>query len=152
MKLDAKDRMILNLLQKNAKITNKQLALKLSLSTTAVYERVKKLERSAIIRNYPTILDRKKLGRELMVFSHIKLEKHVQEYIANFERNISKLKEVHECYHVSGDYDYILKMTFHNMDEYRQFMVEKLTTIPGIGSTHSIFVISEVKSEFGFQL
>lgn len=152
MNLDKTDTRILNLLQENAKYTHKQLSLKLNLSPTAVYERIKKLEREGIIRNYQANLNRKLLGRELMVFSHIKLERHSQQNIADFERQISKLKEVHECFHVSGDYDYILKMTFKNMDVYRDFMVNKLTTIPSIGSTHSIFVINEVKNETGIEL
>ncbi|NLN32628.1 MAG: Lrp/AsnC family transcriptional regulator [Flavobacteriaceae bacterium] len=152
MNIDPKDLEILNQLQENSKLTNKQLSMKLNLSVTAVFERVKKLERSGIIKTYAAILDRKELGRELMVYSHVKLEKHSQKNISEFENQIKLLDEVHECYHVSGDYDYILKMTFSDMDEYREFMVKKLTTIPSIGSTHSIFVISEVKSEVGYKL
>lgn len=152
MNLDKTDTQLLNLLQENAKYTNKQMSLKLNLSPTAVYERVKKLERNGMIKSYTANLDRKLLGKELMVFSHIKLERHSQQNIADFEKQISKLKEVHECFHVSGDYDYILKMTFQNMDVYRDFMVNKLTTIPSIGSTHSIFVINEVKNEIGIEL
>lgn len=152
MNLDRLDLEILNQLQENSKLTHKQLSMKLNLSVTAVFERVKKLERSGIIKTYAAILDRKELGRELMVYSHVKLEKHSQKNISEFEKQIKLLDEVHECYHVSGDYDYILKMTFSDMDEYRGFMVNKLTTIPSIGSTHSIFVISEVKSEVGYKL
>lgn len=152
MNLDKTDLEILNHLQENSKFTHKQLSIKLSLSPTAIFERIKKLERTGIIRGYSAILDRKTLGKELMVFSHIKLEKHSQKNITEFEKQIKLLNEVHECYHVSGDYDYILKMTFSDMDSYREFMVKKLTTIPSIGSTHSIFVINEVKNEVGFRL
>lgn len=152
MNLDEKDFEILNALQVNSKITHKQLSLNLHLSTTAVYERIKKLERAGIIKNYAAVLDRKALGKELLVLSHIKLEKHSQQNIAEFEKKIFALNEVHECFHVSGDYDYILKMTFQNMDAYRDFMVNKLTTIPSIGSTHSVFVINEVKNEIGMKL
>ena len=152
MNLDKTDLEILNQLQENSKSTHKQLSVQLNLSPTAVFERIKKLERGGIIKGYSAILDRKALGKELMVFSHIKLEKHSQENIAEFERQIRLLNDVHECYHVSGDYDFILKMTFANMDVYREFLVEKLTTIPSIGSTHSIFVINEVKSEVGYKL
>ncbi|MGB6083607.1 Lrp/AsnC family transcriptional regulator [Moheibacter sp.] len=152
MNLDKTDLEILNHLQENSKFTHKQLSIKLSLSPTAIFERIKKLERTGIIRGYSAILDRKTLGKELMVFSHIKLEKHSQKNITEFEKQIKLLNEVHECYHVSGDYDYILKMTFSDMDSYREFMVKKLTTIPSIGSTHSIFVINEVKNEIGFRL
>ncbi|MFA7688276.1 MAG: Lrp/AsnC family transcriptional regulator [Moheibacter sp.] len=151
MNLDPTDIQILNRLQEDSKITHKQLSSKLNLSTTAVYERIKKLERSGAIKNYMAVVDRKVVGKELMVFSHIKLERHSQQNIADFEKQISQLKAVHECFHVSGDYDYILKMTFRNMDAYRDFMVNQLTTIPSIGSTHSIFVINEVKNEIGIK-
>ena len=149
--MDEKDIEILEALQENSKITHKQLSLKLNLSTTAIYERVKKLERTGIIKTYAAILNRNLLGKELLVLSHIKLEKHSQKNISDFEKKILELKEVQECFHVSGDYDYILKMLFKNMDSYRDFMVNKLTTIPSIGSTHSIFVIHEVKNEIGIK-
>ena len=152
MNLDENDLKILNALQENSKITHKQLSLNLNLSTTAIYERIKKLERSGIIKNYSAVLDRKALGKELLVLSHIKLVKHSQQNITEFEKKIFSLNEVQECFHVSGDYDYILKMSFKNMDVYRDFMVNKLTTIPSIGSTHSLFVINEVKNEVGFKL
>lgn len=149
--MDERDIEILEVLQENSKITHKQLSLKLNLSTTAIYERVKKLERTGIIKTYAAILNRNLLGKELLVLSHIKLEKHSQKNISDFEKKILELKEVQECFHVSGDYDYILKMLFKNMDSYRDFMVNKLTTIPSIGSTHSIFVIHEVKNEIGIK-
>lgn len=152
MNLDKTDFRILKLLQQDSKMTNKQLSSKLNLSVTAIYERTKKLEKSGIIKRYAAILDRKLLGRELMVFSQVKLERHTKQNIEDFEYRILQLNEVHECNHVSGDSDYILKMTFRDMDEYRDFIVTKLTSIPGIGSTHSIFVINEVKSEAGFEL
>lgn len=150
--LDKIDLELLNLLQKNAKMTHKQLSLQLNLSTTAIYERIKKLENSGVIEGYAALLNRKKLGKELLVFSNIKLVRHSQENIEMFEQNISKLPEVQECYHISGDYDYILKMSFPSMDVYRDFMVNKLTTISCIGSSQSQFVIKEVKSEVGYVL
>lgn len=151
MTLDSHDFKILNLIQKNSKMTNKQLSLELNLSPTAVFERIRKLERAGIIKNYTAVLDRKLLGRELMVFSHVKLERHSKQNINDFESQITAFSEVHECYHVSGDSDYILKMTFTDMDAYRDFIVTKLTSIPSIGSTHSIFVINEVKNESGYR-
>ncbi len=150
--LDKIDLEILNEIQENSKITHKQLSLKLNLSPTAVFERIKKLERTGIIKGYSAILSRKALGKELMVFSHIKLERHSQQNITEFENQINFLKEVHECFHVSGDYDFILKMSFSDMDSYRDFLVNKLTIIPCIASSHSIFVIDEVKNEVGYRL
>lgn len=152
MQLDKTDISILNLLQEDAKMTHKLMSQKLNLSTTAIFERVKKLEGNGLIERYSAILNRKALGKELMVFTHVRLDRHSKQNIADFESQIALLKEVHECYHISGDYDYILKMTFSSMDVYRDFMVKKLTTIPSIGNTHSIFVINEVKNEIGFRL
>lgn len=152
MQMDTVDVRLLNLLQENAKITHKQLSLQLNLSATAIYERIKKMERAGVIEKYTALLNRKLLGRELMVFTHVRLVRHSQENIADFEQEIALINEINECYHISGDYDYILKMTFHDMDDYREFMLKKLTTIPSIGNTHSIFVINEVKNEIAYVL
>lgn len=152
MNLDSTDLLLLNLLQKDAKMTHKQLSLRSNLSTTAVYERIKKLEKFGIIKRYAAVLDRKVMGQELMVIAHVRLNRHSKENITNFEQQIALLKEVHECYHIGGEYDYILKMTFSDMDAYREFMFKKLTSIPSIGNTHSMFVIKEVKSDMGYDV
>ncbi|MFL0082048.1 Lrp/AsnC family transcriptional regulator [Tenacibaculum maritimum] len=146
MKLDALDKRLINLLQINSKQTTKQLSLQLGLSVTAVYERIKKLEKEKIIKNYVALVNKDKIERSFLVFCHIKLEKHTKEYIAVFEKEINRLEEVTECFHVSGDYDYILKIYMKDMTAYREFMVDKLTALKHIGSTHSIFTIGEVKN------
>ncbi|WBX76255.1 Lrp/AsnC family transcriptional regulator [Tenacibaculum ovolyticum] len=146
MKLDKIDKKLLGLLQKDSKQTTKQLSLHLDLSVTAVYERVKKLEREEVITEYVALLNKNKIDKSFLVFCHIKLEKHTKEYIVVFEKEINKLEEVTECFHVSGDYDYILKIYVKDMDEYREFMVNKLTALKHIGSTHSTFTIGEVKN------
>lgn len=151
MNLNPTDFKILNLLQKDSKMTHKLLSLTLNLSPTAVFERIKKLERNGIIKKYSVVLDRKLLGHELLVFTHVKLERHSKQNISDFESQITGFSEIHECYHVSGDSDYILKMSFTDMDAYRDFIVTKLTSIPSIGSTHSIFVINELKSNTGYE-
>ena len=145
MTLDAIDKKLLTLLQNDSKGTTKELSLKLNLSVTAVYERVKKLERLGIIDKYVALLDREKIEKAFVVFCHVKLLQHTIEYLTSFESDVVMLDEVHECFHVSGDYDYILKIYVKNMQEYREFMVTKLTTLKHIGSTHSTFMISEVK-------
>jgi len=146
MKLDATDKKLLMLLQEDSRKTTKELSLKLNLSVTAVYERVKKLEREGIVSKYVALLDRNKINKGFVVFCHIKLIQHTKEYLNHFERDVTRLDEVLECFHVSGDYDYILKIYVENMEEYREFMVTKLTTLQHIGSTHSTFMISEVKN------
>lgn len=145
MSMDKIDRQLLHLLQRDSKQTNKALALSLGLSVTAVYERIRKLEKQGVIKSYVALLDKQKVEKNFVAFCHVKLVQHSQEYVVNFEKLVAKLPEVLECYHLSGDYDYILKVLVTDMDEFRTFMVEKLTKIDHIGSTHSMFVISEVK-------
>ena len=149
MNLDTTDKALINLLQADSKQTNKELSTKLNLSVTAVYERIKKLERLGIIDRYVALINKKVIGKNFIAFCHIKLIQHAKNYVTKFEREIIKLEEVLECYHVSGDYDYILKIVVEDMETYREFMVNKLTAISHIGSTHSTFVINEVKHTTG---
>ncbi len=152
MLMDAIDKKLLGLLQEDTKKTTKELSLVLNLSVTAVYERIKKLEREGIIRKYVALLDRAKIEKAFVVFCHVKLIQHTKEVIHTFESEVVLLKEVSECFHVSGDYDYILKVNVKDMDEYREFMVTKLTGLQHIGSTHSSFMIGEVKNTSAFEL
>ena len=138
------------LLQEDSKKTTKELSLKLNLSVTAVYERVKKLEREGVVDKYVALLDRNKISKGFVVFCHIKLAQHTKEYLTTFEKEVTRLDEVLECFHVSGDYDYILKICVKDMEAYREFMVTKLTTLQHIGSTHSTFMIGEVKNSTSF--
>lgn len=144
--MDAIDKKLLMLLQEDSTRTTKELSLKLNLSVTAVYERIKKLEREGVVDKYVALLNRNKVNKGFVVFCHLKLIQHTKEYLTIFEREVTLLDEVLECYHVSGDYDYILKIYVKDMEEYREFMVTKLTTLQHIGSTHSTFMISEVKN------
>ena len=152
MNLDSIDKKLLKLLQEDSKRTTKELSLKLDLSVTAVYERIKKLEREGIIEKYVVLINRNKIKKGFVVFCHLKLMQHTKEFISQFEKEVVKLTEVLECFHVSGDYDYILKICVENMEEYREFMVTKLTTLQHIGSTHSTFMIGEVKNTTAFTL
>ena len=144
--MDSIDKKLLQLLQTDAKKTTKELALKLNLSVTAVYERIKKLEREGIIEKYVALINRLKVEKGFVVFCHLKLIQHTREFVTTFEKEITQLKEVIECHHVSGDYDYILKIAVKDMEAYREFLVSKLTTLEHMGITHSTFMISEVKN------
>ncbi len=146
MILDQTDRRLLRFLQQDCKQTNKELSLKLNLSVTAVYERIKKLERLQVIEGYSARLNKEAVGLGFLAFCHIKLEKHAKNAIDYFEREVMKLDEVLECFHVSGDYDYLLKVVVKDMEHFRTFMVTKLTAIAHIGSTQSSFTIKEVKN------
>ncbi|MFT5257062.1 MAG: Lrp/AsnC family leucine-responsive transcriptional regulator [Arenicella sp.] len=150
--LDYIDKKLINLLQEDSKQTTKKLSLQLNLSVTAVYERVKKLEHQKVIERYVAIINKNKIEKSFLVFCHIKLIQHSKEHVTTFEREVLKLEEVSECFHVSGDYDYILKVYVKDMDAYRDFVVTKLTAIRYIGSTHSTFVIEQVKNNTAINL
>ena len=145
IKIDAKDREVLALLQEDSKRTTKEYANRLGLSTTAVYERIKRLEKTGVITRYVALVDKNKVNKAFMVLCHVKLIQHIKDNVLQFEREVVQLEEVSECYHISGDYDYILKVNVSDMETYREFMVTKLTAIKNIGSTQSSFVINEVK-------
>lgn len=146
MDLDEIDQKLLVLLQNNSKLTSKQLSAELHLSVTAIFERVKKLEKAGVISRYVALADKSKIGRDFIVLCHVKLDQHRKEYISQFEKEIVQFAEVLECFHVSGDYDYILKICVKDIKEYREFMVTKLTSLKHIASTQSSFSIKEVKN------
>ncbi|AZB08106.1 Lrp/AsnC family transcriptional regulator [Chryseobacterium sp. G0162] len=146
MELDDTDKKLLLFLQEDCKQTTKQLAGKLGLSVTAVYERIKKLENAGVISKYVALLNKSKVQRNFIILCHIKLTQHKKEFVLQFEKEVMNLQEVTECFHVSGDYDYILKIGVKDIEDYRNFMLTKLTTLQHIASTHSSFMISEVKN------
>ncbi len=145
MKFDEVDIRLLSLLQEDSKKTTKEYANHLNLSVTAVYERIKRLEKTGVVLKYVALVDKKKVSKAFVVLCHVKLIQHVKEFVVQFERDVLKLEEVTECYHISGDYDYILKIHVSDMEAYRDFMVTKLTALKNIGSTQSSFAIAEVK-------
>lgn len=145
MSLDATDKKLLSLLQKDCKQTTKVLSMQLDLSVTAVYERIKKLENSGVIKDYVALISKEKINKNLVAYCHVKLKQHTQDNVVQFENQITLLEEVLECYHISGEFDFLLKVIFSDMKEYREFMVEKITSLKQIGSTHTMFVIQEVK-------
>lgn len=145
MVFDEIDKKLLELLQNDCKQTNKELSMKLNLSVTAVYERIKKLEREHVIDKYVALVKKEKVDKAFVAFCHVKLVQHSQDYVMKFEKEVTNLAEVLECYHISGDYDYLLKVLVKDMQAFREFIVNKLTIIEHIGSTHSMFVINEVK-------
>ena len=144
--LDPKDKKLLVLLQNDAKKTTKELASELDLSVTAVFERIKKLEKQQIIKRYVALLNPEKIQKNFIVLCHVKLVQHKKEYISQFEKEITQFPEVLECFHVSGDSDYILKICVKDIQEYREFMVSKLTNLQHIASTQSSFMIKELKN------
>ncbi len=152
MKLDTIDKSILRNLQEDAHLTTKELSNRLNLSPTPVYERVRRLEKEGVIKGYVALVDREKIEKDLMVFCNIRLKEHAQEAGAKFVRDIVKLEEVMECYNISGEYDFMLKIVVKDMREYQSFLMNKLASLENIGSTHSTFVMSEIKSKTALEI
>jgi Lrp/AsnC family leucine-responsive transcriptional regulator len=150
--LDPTDLRLMGLLQVDSKQTIKELAAKLNLSTTPVYERIKRLEREGYINRYVAILDREKMHMSLMAFCNISLKEHSKKFIDQFEREILELPEVNSCYHLTGMYDYLLKVIVKDVSAYQHFIVEKLATLENIGKVESALVMNEIKESTAIQL
>jgi len=145
IKLDETDLRILSLLQKNGRITNRELSEQLGLSPTPIFERVKKLEKSGIIAHYSAVLDASKLGKHLYAFAHISLKDHTKEKVAQFSKDIDQMEEVQECHYVTGDSDFILKILLGSMEDYRDFMMNKIFELQNIGKVESFLSLSVAK-------
>ena len=148
-KLDEKDVDILRTLQQNARLTNKELAAKVHLSTTPTYERVKRLERLGVIKQYATILDAGKLNKGFAVFCSIKLRRLNSEMATAFTDMVKELPEVTECYNISGSFDYLLRIHASDMKHYQQFLLNVIGRHDNISRLESTFVMEEVKHEYG---
>lgn len=150
--LDAKDIAILRALQHDARLSNKELAAKVHLSTTPTYERVKRLERLGFIKQYATILNPEKLNRGFAVFCSIKLRRLNTEYANAFTDMIKKVPEVTECYNISGSFDYLLRIQAPDMKYYQQLLLNVIGHHENIDSLESTFVMEEIKHEYGVSL
>ena len=150
--LDPTDIAILNLLQKNARLTHKEIAHRTNRSLSAIQVRVKKLEELGIIERYVTLLNRKKVNRDLTVFVAGRLSNYHQGALREFRDSVIPYEQVMECYQMSGDRDFILKVVVRDMEAYNLFIQEKLSLVPHMGSVQSMFVISQEKYETAFQL
>ena len=146
--LDQTDIRILRELQKDAKLTTKELAAKVNLSPSPVFERQKRLEREGYIKKYIAVLDPIKVGNGITVLCNVRLKHHSKEYSRQFTSVIADIEEVVECFNTSGDYDYQLKIYARNMQHYQEFILGTLGDLDCIGSLHSIFVIGEVKNTY----
>ena len=145
MTIDDSDRKILTLLQENAKLTTKEIADKLGLSVTPVYERIKRLEKHKYIRGYVALVDRKKVDKSLMAFLFISLKEHSQKALLSFENEILKFPKVIECYHIAGQYDFLLKILVKDMQDYHEFTFHRLATLDNIAHVQTDFVMNDLK-------
>ena len=151
-KLDKVDLQILRTLQENARLTTKELAAQVSLSSTPVFERLKRLEREGYIKKYIAVLDADKLNQGFVVFCNVKLRRMNKDIAMEFTCIIQNIPEVTECYNISGSYDYLLKIHAPNMKYYQEFILNVLGTIDSLGSLESTFVMAEVKHRYGIHI
>ncbi len=143
--LDERDIEILKLLQQNAKITVKEIADTIHLSTTPVHERIKRLEQNGIIKQYATLLNSKLVKKGLIVICYVSLKQHNKVAGSKFIKSILELNAVIECYNISGEFDFMLKVVAENMDDYYNFHVNKLSQVENIGNVQSVFVMGVIK-------
>lgn len=142
---DEKDLQILRLLQKNARITVKEIGEQVHLSTTPVHERIKRMETTGIIKQYAALLDHTKVNKPLMVICYVSLKEHNKNAGVKFIETINRLSEVVECYSISGEFDFMLKVMAANMDDYYNFHVNKLSQLENMGHVQSVFVMGIIK-------
>ncbi|MEJ7627944.1 MAG: Lrp/AsnC family transcriptional regulator [Ferruginibacter sp.] len=143
--LDDKDISILKLLQDNARATVKEISNSIHLSTTPVHERIKRMEASGVIKQYATLLDHRKVKKGLMVICYVSLKQHSKNAGQKFIKTIHELNEVIECFNISGEFDFMLKVVCEDMNNYYDFHVNKLSQIENVGQVQSVFVIGVIK-------
>lgn len=144
--LDSIDLLILSLLQQDGRTSNADLARHTNLSPPAIHARLRRLETDGFIRQYAAILDREALGYDLLCFISVVIQIHQPNAVGNIKDAIQALPEVLECHHVTGEYDYLLKVAIRNRKELEHFVMDKLTPIPGIAKIHTSLVLREIKA------
>ena len=152
MKFDEVNKQILSILQEDGSITNSELAKRIGLAPASTLERVKKLEKTGVIRKYVALLDAEKVGRDIVAFVEISMSEHSAEAIRLFSSEIAKIPEVLDCHHISGDKDFLLKVVTDSIKNYEKFALEKLAVIPHVGKISTLFVLSTIKSETSLHL
>lgn len=152
LRLDDIDLKILRCLQDNARLTTKELSEKVNLSTTPVFERLKRLERDGYIKKYVAVLDAEKLDRGFLVFCSVKLKQMNRDVANDFVSVIQNIPQVTACYNVAGEFDYLLTINAPSMKYYNDFVINVLGTIESIGSILSTFVMKEIKQTHGFYI
>lgn len=145
VQLDEKDIELLKLLQNNARMTVKEIAEKINLTSTPVHERIKRLEETGVIKQYATLVDPSKVGKGLTVICYVSLKEHSKTAGTNFIKTIHSLNEIVECYNISGEFDFMLKVVSENMETYYDFHVNKLSQIENMGQVQSVFVMGVIK-------
>jgi Lrp/AsnC family leucine-responsive transcriptional regulator len=143
--LDTKDFEILKLLQHDAKLTVREIASRIHLSPTPTHERIKRLESEKVIKGYAALIDNRKVNKKIMVICHVSLKEHDKKTAQAFITGITGFKEVVECYNISGEFDFMLKIISESMESYHHFFINYLGGVKGIGQTKSTFVMDVIK-------
>ena len=145
-KLDKVDRDLLNYLQENARITNAELARRVELSPPGLQKRVRKLEEAGIIDQYATILNPETVGYDMLCYVQITLVRHKSDFLQNFMKVVQDIPEVLEAYHITGEYDYLLKVVIRNRKHLEEFILETLSPLPGMDKIRTSLVLNKIKS------
>jgi len=143
--LDATDWRVLDRLQADARVTNAELASLVHLSPSPCLVRVRNLERQGVIKRYVALLDPLKVGMNVSVFIHISLEKQVESALVNFEQEMNRCSEVMECYLMTGDSDYLIRVVVPDVQQLERFIVDTLSKIRGVANIRSSFALKQVK-------
>ncbi|GIK56131.1 MAG: Lrp/AsnC family transcriptional regulator [Chloroflexi bacterium] len=146
IELDDVDRALLASLQADARITNTELARRVELSPPGLQKRLKKLEESGVIAQYVTLVNREALGFDMLCFVQVTLQRHEPTAVSHFREAVQRMPEVLECYHLTGEYDYLLKVIVRNRRHLEQFLLETLTPVPGMDKIRTSLVLSEIKT------
>lgn len=144
--IDETDKTILRLLQADGRVSNAEIARRVGLSAPATHARIRRLEQGGVIRRYATLLDRETIGFDMVCFINVSLQLHQFEAIERFKELVQDMPEVLECHHITGEFDYLLKAVFRNRDELQEFVVNKLTPIPGMARINTSLVLIEIKA------
>lgn len=150
--LDEVDLRILQLLQHDARLTNKELAAKIGMTITPIYQRIKRLQKEGFIKHFAAVLNNKLIHKSLIAFTNVNLKAHSQDMMLGFEREVVLFDEVMECFHMTGEYDFLLKVAVRDMDEYYDFVVNRLAQLPNVGTVQSFFVLKESKRDTAYSL
>lgn len=151
-KLDSTDISILRILQQDCSLTVKELAAQVNLTTTPVFERIKRLERDGVIKQYTVILDQEQIAVGFTVFCQVKLKRINQSLALDFAERVKQLPNVIECYNISGEFDYLLKIQVKDMRDYQHFILNELGCIETVGELRSCFVMDTLKWLAGYQI
>ncbi len=143
--LDEKDCDLLRHLQRDARLTNTELARRLNLSPPGLQKRLRKLEEAGVIEGYFTKVNREAVGFDMLCFVQVTLVRHEPEAVANFKTAVQAMPELLECHHITGEYDYLLKIVVRNRKRLEQFILETLTPVPGMDKIRTSLVLSEIK-------